>query len=93
MLVVVHDGDVEGFLQALLNVEALRRLDVLQVNTAKSGSDALYGLAELLRVFLVDLDIEDVDAAIDFEEQSFTFHHRLAAHGTNIAQTQYCCTV
>ena len=93
VLVVVHDGNVEGLLQTLLDIETLRSLDVFEVNTTKGGSNALNGLAELLRVFLVDLDIENVDATIDLEEQSLTFHDGLAAHGANIAQTQYCRTV
>ena len=78
MLVIVHHRDVEALLQTLLNVETLWRLDILKVDTAEGGGDALHSLAELLRVVLVDLNIEDVNAAIDFEEQSLTLHDRLA---------------
>ena len=93
MLVVVHDRNVEGFLQTLLDIEALRCLDVLEVDATKGGGNALYSFAELLWVFLVDLDVEDVDAAINFEKQSLTFHNRLAAHSTDIAQAQYGCSI
>ena len=88
MLVVVHHRDIERAFQTFLDVEALRGLDVLEVDAAKSGGDALYGLTELLRVFLVDLDVKDVDATINLEEQTFTLHHGFAAHGTNVAQSQ-----
>ncbi len=88
MLVVVHDGDIERTLQAFLDIKALRGLDVLEVDAAEGGRNTLYGLAELLGVFLVDLDVKDIDAAIDFEQQSLTLHDGLAAHGTNVAQAQ-----
>ena len=87
MLVVVHHGDVERTLQTFLNIKTFWSLDVLQVNAAESGGDALYGLTELLRVFLCHLDVKHIDAAIDLEQQSLTFHHRLSAHGANVAET------
>ena len=87
MLVVVHHGNVEGALQPLLNVEALRSLDVLQVDAAEGGGYAFHGLAELLGVFLVDLNVEHVDAAVNLEQQSLALHDGLAAHGANVAQS------
>ena len=93
MLVVVHHGNIERSLQAFLNIEALRRLDVLEVDAAECGSDALNGLAELLGVFLIDFDIEDIDAAIDFEQQTLTLHHGLSTQRTNIAKSQHGRTI
>ena len=93
MLVIVHHGDVEGLLEALLDVEALRGLDILEVDTTKGGSDALYCLAELLGILLGYLDIEYVDTTVDLEEQTFTLHDGLAAHGADVAQTEYGSTV
>ena len=68
VLVVVHHGDVEGSLQTLLDVEALRGLDILQVDATKGGGDALHGLTELFRILLGHLNIKYVDAAVDLEE-------------------------
>ena len=93
MLVVVHHGNVERTLQPLLYVEALGSLDVLQVDASEGGCYALYGLAELLGVLLVDLYVEDVDAAIYLEQQTLTLHHGLAAHGAYVAQAQHCRAV
>ena len=39
VLVVVKDGDVHQFAQALLDDEALRRLDVLEVDAAERGAE------------------------------------------------------
>ena len=89
VLVVVHHGDVERLLQALLDIEAFRGLDVLQVDTAEGGGDALHSLAEFLGVFLVHLDIKHIDTAVDLEEQTFSLHHGFAAHGADVAETQH----
>jgi hypothetical protein len=93
MLVVVHHGNVEGLLEALFDVEAFRSLDILEVDTTESGGYALNSLAELLRVFLCNLDIEHVDTAIDLKEQTFTLHNGLTAHGTDITKAKYGCAV
>lgn len=93
MLVVVHHGDVEGLLQTLLYIETLWSFDVFKVDAAEGGGNTLYGLTELLWVFLGHLDVKHVDAAIDLEEQAFSLHHRLAAHGSNVTKAQDRCSI
>ena len=87
MLVVMHDGNVEGLLQTFLNIETLRGFDVFQVDTSESGGDTFYCLAELLRILLSNLDIKHIDAAIDLKQQTFSLHHGFAAHGTDVAES------
>ena len=93
MLVVVHHGDVERFLQPFLNIEAFRCFDVFQIDAAKRRCNPFNGLTKLYGVFLVYLDVEYVDAAIYLEQQAFAFHHGLATHGTNVPQAQHCRAV
>ena len=93
MLVVVHHGNVERALEPLLNGETLRRLDVFEVYSSERGSNLLYRLAELFGVFLVDLDVEDIHATIYLEQQPLSFHHRLAAHRTDVAQSEHSRSV
>ena len=88
MLVVVHHGDVESTLQALLDIEALRRLDILKVDTAEGRRNLLYRFTEFLRVLLSHLDIEHIDATIDFKQEALTLHDGFAAHGANITQSK-----
>ena len=88
MLVVVHHRDVESLLQTLFYIETLWRLDVLKVNAAECGSNLLNCLAELHGVFLINLYIEDVDAAVYLEKQAFTLHNGLTAHRTYIAKSK-----
>ena len=89
----MHHGNVQCPLQALLYIKALRCLDVFQVDASEGGCYTLYCLAELFRVFLGHLDVKDVDSTIYLEQQSLTLHHRLAAHGTDVAEAQYSCAV
>ena len=78
MLVVVHHGDVELFLEATLDLEALGGLDVLEVDASEGRGDGLDGLDKLLRVLLVNLDVEYIDACLYLEQQSLTLHYGLA---------------
>ena len=87
VLVVVHHGDVEGLLQTLFDVEALRSLNVLKVDAAEGRRNLLYCLAELLRIFFGNLDVEHINATIYLKEQAFAFHNWLAAHRSNVAKT------
>ena len=89
VLVVVHHGDVELFLEPSFDFEAFGRLDVLEVDAAKGRRDGFHGLDELVGVGFVDLDVEDVDAAVDFEQEALAFHHGLAAEGADVAQTEH----
>ena len=89
----MHHGDIEVLLQTLLDIEAFRSLDVFKVNTAKSRCDTLYCLTEFYGILLVDFDIEDIDSAVNLEEQTFAFHYGLTAHGTNITKSEHGGTI
>ena len=93
MLVVVHDGDVELLLQTTLDFKTFRRLDVLEVNAAERRGNRLDGSYEAFRVLLVDLDVEGIHTGIDFKEEALSLHNGLAAHGTDVAQTEHGGTV
>ena len=62
VLVVVEDGDVERRAEALLDLEAARRRDVLEVDAAEAGRDRLDGRDDRVRVLGVEADGEGVDA-------------------------------
>ena len=85
----MHDWNVKGALQALLDIKAFGCLDVLQVDAAKGGGNLLHCFTELLRVFLSNFDVEHVDATIDLEQQSLAFHHGFAAQCSNVAKAKH----
>ena len=93
VLVVVHHRDVKFFFQTAFDFETFGSFDVFQIDTAESRSDCFYGSDEFLRVFFVHFDIEHVDSCVDFEKQTFAFHHRFAAQCAYVTQSEYGCTV
>ena len=89
VLVVVEDRNLHGLAQRLFDVEALRRLDVFQVDAAEGRLQNLAGADDLLRIFGVQLDIEHVDIGEALEEDRLAFHHRLAGQRADIAQAEH----
>jgi len=62
VLVVVKNRDLHPLAQPALDIEALRGLDVLQVDAAEGRLQCGDDLDQPVGVELVDLDVEDVDA-------------------------------
>ena len=76
-------------LQPLLDLEALRRLDVLEVDAAEGRLEQLDGADELLGIVGGDLDVEDVDVGEALEEDALALHHRLAGERPDVAQAEH----
>jgi hypothetical protein len=57
VLIVVKDGNVHRLPQALLDVEAFGRLDVLEIDPAERRSEKFDCIDEFLRVFRRDLEV------------------------------------
>ncbi len=74
MLVVVEDRDLHLFLQPCFDLEALRRGDVFEVDTAERRLHDLYGGDECLGVARIELEIEHVDVGEALEEDGLPFH-------------------
>jgi hypothetical protein len=89
VLVVVEHRDLHALLQALLDVEALRRLDVLQVHAAQRGLQRADDVDQPVGVFLGQLDVEHVDAGELLEQAPLAFHHRLGRQRADVAQPQH----
>ena len=89
MLVVVKDRDAHALAQLALDVEALRRLDVLQVDAAEGRLERGDHVDQLVRVVLRQLDVEDVDAGEFLEEAGLALHHRLGRQRADVAQAEH----
>ena len=88
MLVIVHDRDVQHLVEASLDLEALRRLDVLQLDGAESGRDDRDGANNLLGVLARQQDGHAVDTDQRIEQDRLALHHRHAGHRPDVAQAQ-----
>ena len=89
VLVVVHQRDVQLFLQAALDLERFRRLDVLQIDAAEGGRNGLHRGDKLVDVGGVHFDVEHVDVGEHLEQHPLPFHHRLARLRPDVAQPQH----
>ena len=88
MLVVVEDRDVHHRGQPLLDLEALRRADVFEVDAAEGWFECLDDPHHVVRIGGVDLDVEHVDVREPLEQQGLALHHRLAGQWPDIAQAE-----
>ena len=89
VLVIVKDRNLHSGAQLLLDVEAFRRLDVLQVDAAEGRLHPGDRLDQRVRIFLGEFDIEYVDSGELLEQARLAFHDRLARQRADIAETKH----
>ncbi len=88
VLVVMEHRDVHELAQALLDDEAFRRLDVLEVDAPEGRPEIAHGIDERVRVFGVDFEVDGIDVGEALEEDGLSFHHGLRGERSEIAETQ-----
>ena len=89
MLVIVEDGDIHALAQLAFHEEALRSLDVFEVDGAEGRLQRCDHIDQLLWVFFVDFDVKHIDAGELLEQYALAFHHGLGGQCANIAQAQH----
>ena len=89
MLVVVEDRDVHALLAQLLDDEAVRRLDVLEVDGAEGRLQRDDVPGQFFRIRGVEFDVEAVDSGEFLEQDGLAFHDRLRGERTDIAETEH----
>ncbi len=75
--------------QLPLDVEALGRLDVLEIDAAERRLERGDDVDQLVRIALVDLDVEAVDARELLEQHRLAFHHRLGGERADRPQPEH----
>ena len=88
VLIVVKHGDSHPLAELLLDLEARRRRDVLEVDPAERRLECGDDVAELVDVLLGDLEIEDIDVGELLEQARLALHHRLAGGGPDVAEAE-----
>ena len=89
VLVIVEDRDGERLPQPLLDVEAVRRADVLQVDPADRRLQHLAEADDVLGLRGVDLEVEHVEVGERLEEDALALHHGLPGERTNVAKAEH----
>ena len=93
VLVIVEHRDIEQLAQPLLDHEALRRADVLEIDTAERRVQETYAIDEFVDVPGVDLEVDRVDVGEALEQRRLAFHDRLCCKRSEIAQPEHRCAV
>ncbi len=88
MLVVVKHRDVEQLAQPLLDDEAFRRLDVLEIDAAPALAQQLDAVDDLVGILGRDFEVDRVDVGEALEQDRLAFHHGLGRERAEIAETQ-----
>ena len=89
VLIVVEDRDVELLLQAVLDLEAARRRDILQVDPAEHGRHGLDEQHDLVDVLGGEAEREGVDVGQLLEEEGLAFHDRQGRPGPDVAEAEH----
>ena len=74
--------------QPRLDLEAFRRLDVLEIDAAEGRLQRRDDVADVVDLVGVDLDVEDVDVGEFLEQDRLALHHRLGGEGPDIAEPE-----
>ena len=88
VLVVMEHRNVEQLPQLLLDDEAFRRLDVLEVDAAPALAEQLDAIDDLVRVLGRHFEIDGVDVGEALEQHRLAFHHRLRRQRAAIAEPE-----
>jgi hypothetical protein len=89
VLVVVEHRDLHPLAALALDLEAFGRLDVLEIDAAEGGLQRHDDVDELVRVALVELDVEAVEAREFLEQDRLAFHHRLGRERSDGAEPEH----
>jgi len=89
VLIVMEHRDRQALAQPAFDLETFRRLDVFQIDATESRFQARDNVRQLVRIVLVDLDVEHVDAGELLEQAGLALHDRLAGQRADVAQAQY----
>ena len=89
VLIVVEHRDVEQLAQPLLDDEALRRLDVFEIDAAEGRVQIAHAVDELVDVAGVDLEIDRIDVGKALEQRRLALHDRLRRERAEIAEAEH----
>ena len=84
----MEDRDVHQLAQPALDDEAVRRLDVLEIDTAEGRAEIAHSVDEGVDVLRVDFEVDGIDVGEALEEHRLAFHHRLGGERPEIAEAE-----
>ena len=88
MLIVVEDRDVANLFEALFDLEAAGRGDILEVDAAEAARKQADGVHDVVNALGAHAEREGVDVAERFEERALALHDGHARLRPDVAETQ-----
>ncbi len=88
VLVVVEYRDVEQLAQPLLDHEAFRGADVLEVDAAKGRVQEAHAIDEFVDILGVDLQVDRIDVGKALEQRRLALHDRLRRQRAEVAEAE-----
>ncbi len=89
MLIIVEDGDVEHLLKTTLDLEALRRFDVLEVDPAEGRGESSADRHHLIDGRRLNAHRVGVDISELLEEHRLALHHRHRRLRSDVAKAKH----
>ena len=89
VLVIVEHRNFHALAQLRLDLEALGRLDVFEVDAAERRLERRHHIDQPIRIVRRHLDVEHVDAGELLEQDGLALHHRLAGQRPDVAEPQH----
>jgi hypothetical protein len=89
VLIVVEHRNCHPAFQALLDLEALGRLDVLEVDPAEGRLQRRHHVDEPVDILLGNFDVEHVDAGEFLEQHRLAFHDGLGGERADVAEPEH----
>jgi len=89
MLVIVEHRNLHRLAQGLLDLKAIGRLHVFQVDSAECRLKQLAQLDDLFGIVAVHLDIKHVHVGKSLEEHGLALHDGLAGEGSDVAESEH----
>jgi hypothetical protein len=89
VLVIMEDRDVQRLDQPSLDLEALWRLDVLEVDPSEGRRERRDHRDHLFHGAGLELDVEDVDVGKLLEQVRLPLHHRLRREGSDVTEPEH----
>src|SRR5690606_18646818 len=85
VLIVVEDGNVHELAQAALDDEAVRRLDVLEIDATEGGTEIAHAVDEGVDILGIDLEVDRIDISEALKQDGLAFHYGLGGERAEIA--------
>ena len=84
----MEDRNVHGLLQTTFDFKTARRADILQIDSAEGGLQALNGLHNFVHILRFQADRESIHPAEFLEQNSLALHNRHRSLRADVAKSQ-----